>query len=182
MSENRSIAIFKRMDEFELSLCLFCNRFGRWQTVERLFVVVSRLGNGVFWYTLVTLLVVVDGVRGSYAALHMIVVGLLGVIIYKLLKTRMVRQRPYLSWEQIRNGTAPLDLYSFPSGHTLHAVCFTTIACYYYPGLAWLLVPFAVLVALSRVVLGLHYPTDVLVGAILGGVLALVSFDYWPWL
>jgi undecaprenyl-diphosphatase len=67
---------------------------------------------------------------------------------------------------------APLDRYSFPSGHTLHAVCFTTLATSHVPGLAPVLLPFAALVAASRVVLGLHYPSDVLVGAALGASLA----------
>jgi membrane-associated phospholipid phosphatase len=57
---------------------------------------------------------------------------------------------------------APLDEFSFPSGHTLHAVSFTIVALAYYPWLAPLLVPFTAGVALSRVVLGLHYPSDVL--------------------
>jgi undecaprenyl-diphosphatase len=47
----------------------------------------------------------------------------------------------------------------------LHAVTFTAIAIAYYPPMAFLLIPFTFLVALSRMVLGLHYPSDVLAGA-----------------
>jgi undecaprenyl-diphosphatase len=65
-------------------------------------------------------------------------------------------------------GTSPLDLYSFPSGHTLHAVSFTLVVIHFLPMLLWLLLPFAILVAMSRVVLGLHYPTDVIAGVVLG--------------
>jgi undecaprenyl-diphosphatase len=66
----------------------------------------------------------------------------------------------------------PLDHYSFPSGHTLHAVSFTVVALNYYPRLALLLVPFTLLVASSRVALGLHYPSDVLAAAGMGLALA----------
>jgi undecaprenyl-diphosphatase len=54
----------------------------------------------------------------------------------------------------------------------LHAVSFTILFGSYIPELLWIMVPFAFLVALSRVILGLHYPSDVLVGALLGALLA----------
>ena len=60
---------------------------------------------------------------------------------------------------------APLDRYSFPSGHTLHAVSFTWQAARTSRSCCWVLVPLAALIAASRVVLGLHYPTDVIAGA-----------------
>ena len=70
---------------------------------------------------------------------------------------------------------APLDEFSFPSGHTLHAVSFTLIALAYVPMLAPLLVPFTLLVALSRIVLGLHYPSDVLAATVIGSLLGAIS-------
>ena len=57
---------------------------------------------------------------------------------------------------------------AFPSGHTLHAVAFTLVALAHYPVLAWLLMPFTASVAVSRVVLGLHYPSDVLAATAIG--------------
>ena len=69
----------------------------------------------------------------------------------------------------------PLDEFSFPSGHTLHAISFTMVALAYYPALVVLLVPFTVLVALSRVVLGLHYPSDVLAACLIGGALGSLA-------
>lgn len=174
----RMQALFRRMDSMELRLCEVMNRGCRPRMVRRFFAGVSRLGDGVFWYVLMALLPVYYGTAALPASLHMGVVGLIGVVLYKILKSRLVRERPYMTRGTIKLGTAPLDVYSFPSGHTLHAVSFTLITLSYYPHLAWLLIPFASLVALSRVVLGLHYPTDVLAGALLGTSLAYLSFMF----
>ena len=70
---------------------------------------------------------------------------------------------------------APLDEFSFPSGHTLHAIAFSSVAVAHYPWLAWPLAPFVALVAASRVVLGLHYPSDVLAASVIGTALASLS-------
>jgi undecaprenyl-diphosphatase len=102
----------------------------------------------------------------------MLACGAVGLAVYKVLKRRLVRERPYVWHPEIGCGAPPLDRFSFPSGHTLHAVCFSTVALASLPELAWLLLPFTALVAASRVVLGLHYPTDVLAGAVIGFVIA----------
>ena len=67
---------------------------------------------------------------------------------------------------------APLDEFSFPSGHTLHAIAFTIVITASFPLLAPLLWTFTALVALSRVILGLHYPSDVLAATALGAAIA----------
>ena len=131
----------------------------------------------MLWYTLILALPFLCGEAGQLPALQMAVTGLLGVGLYKALKHTLVRERPFIHCDRIALGTAPLDRYSFPSGHTLHAVSFTTMCMSYFPELGVLLVPFALLVAGSRVILGLHYPTDVLAGAALGFGLASVSLQ-----
>jgi undecaprenyl-diphosphatase len=167
--------LFTRADAFEFRLCERLNRACRRESVRDLFRVVSRLGDGIVWYVLMLLIPIRYGEAGLRPALTMAVVGCAGVGLYKLLKSRLVRERPYITFERIVKGTAPLDRYSFPSGHTLHAVAFTSIAVAYFPPLGWLLIPFAVLVAASRVVLGLHYPSDVLAGAAIGAGLARLA-------
>ncbi len=164
---------FARVDAFEFGLCERLNRVCRRESVRNAFRVVSRLGDGVFWYLLMLLIPVRYGAAGLLTSLSMAVAGAVGWLLYKALKSRLVRERPYITFERILPGTRPLDRYSFPSGHTLHAVAFTWIAVAHFPGLGWVLVPFAALVAASRVVLGLHYPSDVLAGAALG---ALIGF------
>ncbi|MDH5777401.1 MAG: phosphatase PAP2 family protein, partial [Gammaproteobacteria bacterium] len=103
-------ARFERLDELEQALCRFFNHIADCPYVEKLFAVISRLGNGVFWYGLMMILPIADSVNGLIAGLHMAAVGLVCLALYKLLKNNLVRQRPYLKWNNIRNGTAPLDL------------------------------------------------------------------------
>lgn len=158
----------------ETRWCRRANRYGRRRGIRALFSVLSRLGDGVFWYVLMAALVLADGLDGLQASAHMAATGALALTLYKLLKRWTRRPRPFAADLRIRAWVAPLDEYSFPSGHTLHAVAFTVVALTYYPELAPLLVPFCSGVALSRVVLGLHYPSDVLaatgIGLVLGGL------------
>ena len=140
-----------------------------------LFRAASRLGDGVFWYVLMAALLVWAGLDALQPVLHMIAAGLIGTLAYKWLKGATERPRPYQVCSAICCLTAPLDRFSFPSGHTLHAVVFSVVATAYYPTLGWLVWPFTALMALSRLVLGLHYMSDVAVGALLGAGIAAAT-------
>lgn len=166
-----------QLNAHEIPLCLLFNRVNHWKPISLFFAAISRLGDGVFWYVLMALLPVIYGLGAALVSLHMALVSLAGLIIYKWLKTSTVRVRPYSFNDDIFQNVAALDQFSFPSGHTLHAVSFATVLLHYYPEWALLVVPFASLVALSRVVLGLHYPSDVLIGAVLGFALATGSIQ-----
>jgi undecaprenyl-diphosphatase len=155
--------------------CLRANNICARTWVRSYFSAISRLGDGVFWYVLMGALIVFDGLEGLAASAHLAATGVIALSLYKLLKRWTRRPRPFASDVRIRAWIAPLDEFSFPSGHTLHAVAFTIVAVAYYPALAWVLVPFAACVGLSRVVLGLHYPSDVLAATVIGSGLAGVS-------
>lgn len=165
----------RRLAMLDAAATVRANRALAHRGAHALFRVASRLGDGILWYALMALVLVAEGPRGLVPIAHMVAVGALGLAIYKWLKMRTARPRPYQVHAAIRLGADPLDAFSFPSGHTLHAVLFTVLAVAHVPELAVILVPFAALVATSRVVLGLHYPSDVLVGAALGALLAAGS-------
>lgn len=163
----------QRINHLDLALCLRCNQLAYLPFWRHLFRVISRAGNGVFWYSLMGLLVLVDGIQALPVVGRMALAGLIGLGVYRWLKKRTSRPRPYQVYAAISAAAPALDRFSFPSGHTLHAVSFSVVACATYPQLAPVLYPFALLVALSRPVLGLHYPSDVMAGATLGYVVAL---------
>jgi undecaprenyl-diphosphatase len=168
-----TLARVRRCDEW---LCLRLNAGLRFAALLHFFRAVSWLGNGLFWYALMLAFLVREGASALQPVLHMVFVGAVGSATYAMVKRGTGRQRPFQIMPAVTAGAAPLDAYSFPSGHTLHAVAFTLVALHYYPALAGILVAFALLTAASRVVLGLHYPSDVAAGAAIGAGIASASF------
>ena len=164
------------MHRLDSNLCIAVNQTSQVRLIRDLFRLVSRLGDGLFWYSLMLLILLFEGSDGLLPVLHMALAGLSGTLLYKWLKGKTLRPRPFEVHQDIYMTGKPLDKFSFPSGHTLHAVVFGLVAINYYPALSFIIMPFVSMVALSRVVLGLHYPSDVLAGALIGSLIAALSF------
>jgi undecaprenyl-diphosphatase len=171
----RALPLPERLRASDAHWCARANGWCARDGIRRYFAAVSRLGDGVSWYALMGALVVADGRAGLAASAHMAATGAVALACYRMLKRHTKRKRPFAENPGIRAWVAPLDEFSFPSGHTLHAVAFGLVAMAHYPVLAWLLVPFVASVAVSRVVLGLHYPSDVAAATVLGAALASAS-------
>ncbi len=165
-----------RMHQLDSFLCIAVNHTSQYRLIRDFFRIASRLGDGVFWYGLMVGILILHGAEGLTPVIHMALAGLSGTLLYKWLKGKTLRPRPYEVHQDIWLTGTPLDKFSFPSGHTLHAVVFSLVAIGYYPQIAIIVVPFGVMVGLSRVVLGLHYPSDVIAGAIIGATIARLSF------
>ncbi len=171
----RANSTLQQISRWDLELCVFFNRQSRCLSIRSLFRIASRLGDGVFWYVLMSALLLHYRAEALPAVIHMILAGGTGTMIYKLIKSKTLRPRPFNVSPDVICVSKALDQFSFPSGHTLHATVFSIVAVHYFPVLIWLVLPFSMLVALSRPILGLHYPSDVLAGALIGAVLAAVS-------
>jgi undecaprenyl-diphosphatase len=164
----------RRLSDWDHAASRNCNRINH-HCIGVIFAVISRLGDGWVWMMLMGSLPLLHGSEALTIAVVMLVAGAVATLLYKLIKHSTHRLRPCERTPNLLLTVAPLDRFSFPSGHTLHAVCFSVIVCSAYAEWAWVLVPFTVLVGLSRLVLGLHYLSDVLVGALLGGTLGVFA-------
>jgi undecaprenyl-diphosphatase len=169
---NRAQLVLAACDAAEYRFCRGLNRIAGFAPFRVLLRIASRLGDGPLWVSLLVALPLFYGASALRPALAMAATGIAGHLLYSRLKSALVRERPFMRHAGIQPAVAPLDRYSFPSGHTLHAISFAWQASAFDHALAWLLVPLAALIAVSRVALGLHYPTDVIAGAALGALLA----------
>ncbi|SEF93718.1 phosphatase PAP2 family protein [Billgrantia desiderata] len=172
----RAPAVFDRLDLLEWRLCQrFANLslYTPWLATLRL---ASRLGDWPVWVALIAAQPWLQPQAGLAFFLQYAVTGLVAILIYRLIKTRLCRERPFITFVNlIQCGEPARDRYSFPSGHTMHAVMFCVMTAAHAPWLLPLLVPLALLIALSRVGLGLHYFSDVAAGAAIGYAFGLTS-------
>lgn len=132
------------------------------------FRLLSRLGDGPLWGAIgVTLLLFGTGPERR-AVLAGAMAALTSVLLFSVLKGLIRRPRPFDRWSSLSGLVPTPDRFSFPSGHTMTAFAMYASLGGILPMWGWVLLPTAWLIGLSRVYLGVHYPTDVLVGALLG--------------
>ena len=97
------------------------------------------------------------------------------VPLYVLLKKKFKRNRPQDFISSFQAKIKPSDQFSFPSGHTAAAFVMATELVIFFPVFAVAAVLWALLISSSRVLLGVHFPGDILAGLILGILCALLS-------
>jgi len=101
--------------------------------------------------------------------------------LYFVLKKGFRRKRPPQALPNYKSVIEPGDQFSLPSGHTSAAFLAATLISAFVPVTASPLLLWAVSVGMSRVVLGVHFPSDTFAGAILGMSIAqatLITFSY----
>lgn len=140
--------------------------------LDKIMIVITNLGDaGLIWIGIAIILLFIKKTRRCGAL--MLVSMVLGLIIGNgILKNLIARQRPCWLDETIPLLISkPLD-YSFPSGHTLAS--FEAAVMIFLHNKKWGIISFipAILIAFSRMYLFVHFPTDILGGAILGSIIS----------
>lgn len=136
---------------------------------------------GGAWFTILATLTVwlIAPKPWSTVGLQACVALAISHIPVALAKKTYPRVRPYLTLPGTNTFRNPLTDHSFPSGHTTAVFSVTVPFIAAQPGLVFILGPVALIVAVSRIYLGLHYPSDVLAGAVVGSSIALGTVALW---
>jgi undecaprenyl-diphosphatase len=150
-------------------------RAPRWIRIAT--ISVTRLGDGWLWYALGLILLVFGGPDRFIAIGAATTAAAMGIYLFKTIKTKSRRKRPCEIEPHCWASVLPPDKYSFPSGHTITAFAIALPIGIFYPELQGGLFAAALLIASSRILLGMHFLSDVIAGSIIGSVLGVLSFE-----
>ncbi|REE28568.1 undecaprenyl-diphosphatase [Methanothermobacter defluvii] len=157
----------------DLSILYFFNSFLSSPFLDLLMPLLTFGGTQVFWVILCLILYLLGGEDEKEAAFIALTALVMGFFLSESLKMVIARPRPYEVIGWVRHTTVAGG-YSMPSGHTVAAFA-GFISLYFKFGSPWLFIILASLVGTSRIYLGLHYPSDVLAGAVLGVLCAFTA-------
>lgn len=161
-------AFQQRLVAFDVSLYYLCFGTCRLPIMPKASRLISKLGNGGVYLVTGLLLAWFELEDGADFFITGLVLFAIELPVYIFLKKAIKRDRPCDRFDDVTPQIIPSDKFSLPSGHAAAAFVFATALTYYYPSLMLPAYTLASLIALSRVFLGVHYPTDIIAGAALG--------------
>ena len=157
----------------DLSIFYFFNHTLSTPVLDKFFSLITNVNNWYLTYVILLLISFIKGGRkGKIAAIGvLILIAATDQLSSHILKDLVHRVRPCLILPAAYTPMGCTGTYSFPSSHAFNNFAAATFICRFFPKLKWALSITAVLISISRIYLGLHYPSDVLGGAILGSII-----------
>lgn len=129
---------------------------------------ITNVGGATFITTFTIALIIFGNANWRYIGVEALLALAIGQLIVVSLKILLNRERPYNILEHLNTFGIELRDYSFPSGHTSASFSIATTIALNMSNLSIPVYFLAITIAISRIYLGVHYPTDVLAGMIVG--------------
>lgn len=125
------------------------------------------------WLVTIVGLIWKGGKEGKWIVLIAVIsVSSADLVGHRLLKKNIKRIRPCNAIEQTHLTVKRTRSFSMPSNHAANFFALATVFSFFFRRYKWLFIGLAALVAFSRISVGVHYPFDALIGALVGSMLA----------
>lgn len=164
---------------FDEKIVVYINKNLKRKYLDYFFIATTYLGSDVFALGFLLAFAILPVSRIDDFSLYAAIALILTSMTVGILKNTIKRKRPFETIFELDSMKIGIDQYSFPSGHTSAAFCIAVTCALVTSGniVSMVYVFLAMLVAFSRVYLGVHYPSDVISGAFIGSFFAiLVNF------
>ena len=152
----------------DISMFFWVNHLWKSPFSDRVMPFITHLGGANWCIALSLALLIQSNPFWHHIGVQLAFRLLVSHAIVTLCKKLMPRPRPYQALENVSTGRVLMTDASFPSGHSTAAFCKAMVLTSAVPALGPLFFILSTSVALSRVYLGQHYPSDILIGAVLG--------------
>ncbi|WP_226984201.1 phosphatase PAP2 family protein [Halothermothrix orenii] len=139
---------------------------------------ITHLGGAVVSITLCLILVAINPAGNKLVGWESLLVLSSSHVIVHVLKRVSNRPRPYRVIEEITNYIIPVEGYSFPSGHSTAAFSLALVLSFHFPAFSLLFTTLATIVSVSRIYLGVHYPSDVFFGILIAIVFSFGTHHF----
>lgn len=163
----------KRLDE---RIVIYINQNIKRRYLDIFFIATTYLGSDLFAMGFLLAFAFLPISRINDFSLYTAIALMLSSVTVGILKNTFRRKRPFETIIELESLKIGVDQFSFPSGHTSAAFCIAVMSALVTTGnvVSLIYLALAFLVALSRVYLGVHYPSDVITGAFIGSFFAVM--------
>ena len=171
-------SLFEYISHRDINILRIINNSWKCKFLDIIMPAMTYLGSFPFMFIFCTVAFLFSNTLLHVMAIKAMISITISTGIGKLLKISVNRLRPFIDIPNLNIKKIGIDKYSFPSGHTTGAFSLAVIIALYFPIFGFITIPLACGVGISRMYIGVHYPTDVIVGVFIGSICSLLTYRF----